>query len=127
MAYKIDVESSFESIWRYNIFLMCGGDDSQGEKLYVVSSQDVVADEGHEVVEPPLGCQLPRKLSLESEDAESIRVILYIVPHTLPTVRDISQTPPFEMSVTIKHCGEQIYHRVHLVDQWSGDSIEINL
>ncbi|MFI3278572.1 MAG: hypothetical protein SNH13_01380 [Rikenellaceae bacterium] len=125
--YRIDVDCSFESVWRYNMVLMCGGYDATDEQLYVVSREDIIAEQGNEGEEVPPAVLLPRRITLDAQDAQRIRVILYIVPHTLPQQKDISQTPPFELTITVENRGDVVYHRVHHVDQWSGDSIEINL
>ncbi len=127
--YTIEVESSFEQMWRYNTIIMCGGYASapSSEQLYVVSSKDIISD-----IENPIECQpdnyaLPRRVILEAKAADNIRVIVYIVPHTLPLGRDVEQLPPFDAEVKIQCGTEVVYNTTHKVNQWGGASIEIKL
>ncbi len=127
--YKIDVESDFEQLWRYNTIVMCGGYDSppSSQQLYVVSSKDIISDIENPIECEPVGYTLPRRVTLEAEAADHIRVIVYVIPHTLPLGREVEHYPSFDVDVKISRMGESIYHATHNVNQWGGASIEIKL
>ncbi|MFR9602282.1 MAG: hypothetical protein SNG02_00230 [Rikenellaceae bacterium] len=127
--YTIEVESSFEQMWRYNTIVMCGGygPAPSSEQLYVVSKEDIISDIENLIECEPKGYELPRKVTLEAEAAAAIRVIIYVVPHTLPLGREVDNFPPFDLYVRITKKSKSIYAAIHEVNQWGGASIEINL
>ena len=52
---------------------------------------------------------------------------IYIVPNTLPESRIVADSAPFEVAVSISHGDSVVYNRRLLINQWSGDNIEIKL
>ncbi len=127
MMYTIEVESSYEQLWRYNMIVMCGGFSATSESLYVVSQRDIISDIENPIECEPDGYTLPRRVSLRAAKADNIRAIVYVVPHTLPIGRDVDQNPAFDALVTITKSGKEIYRNIHKVNQWGGASIEIKI
>ncbi|MFI3319973.1 MAG: hypothetical protein SNH01_04195 [Rikenellaceae bacterium] len=125
--YKIEVETQFEESWRYNLVVMCGGYTASAKQLYVVSTEDTIAEIEDFQTTKPDGYTLPRQLSLKAKRADNIRALVYVIPHTPPANRDIEEFAPFEMSIKIARDGKEIYSQIHDINQWSGSSIEIKL
>ncbi|MFI3302075.1 MAG: hypothetical protein SNH35_04460 [Rikenellaceae bacterium] len=125
--YTIEVKSSFEQLWRYNTIIMCGGFSPDDELLYVVSTKDIISDMENPIESAPADFTLPRSVMLNADDAEHIRTIIYITPHTLPLGREVKENPPFDVDVTITKDLKNIYSSKHQVNQWGGASIEIKL
>ncbi len=125
--YKIEVECSYEQLWRYNTIIMCGGFSGSEESLYVVSKEDIISDTEHPIESEPSDFVLPRRVELTAESADHIRAIIYVVPHTLPLSRDVDECPPFDVEVTITNGVKKIYSSTHPVNQWGGASIEIKI
>ncbi len=125
--YTIEVESSYEQLWRYNTIIMCGGFSRNDEQLYVVSAKYIISDTENPIDSEPEGFTLPRRVELNAESADHIRAIIYITPHTLPLGRVVEQNPSFDVKVIITKEQNQIYSKLHPVNQWGGASIEIKL
>lgn len=127
--YTIEVISSFEEYWRYNTILMCGGYSDTGEELYVVSQKDVIAEVGDEIRLAPKGYTSPRVTVLECEECDNIRLMVYMVPNTLPkgSKARIENFPPFDATIIIRRGDELIYDEIITVNQWSGISKEIKI
>ncbi|MFI3292187.1 MAG: hypothetical protein SNG27_01205 [Rikenellaceae bacterium] len=125
--YLIEVESSFEQLWRYNTIVMCGGYSATSEQLYVVSQEDIISPEDSPIESEPEGYELPRRVSLKGDKADNIRAIIYVVPHILPLGRGVEESPDFDLEIKISKGKKIIYNTTHQVNQWGGASIEIKL
>ncbi|MFI3282523.1 MAG: hypothetical protein SNG10_03230 [Rikenellaceae bacterium] len=127
--YLIEVENSYEQLWRYNTIVMCGGYSPSPEnaELYVVSTEDIISQIETPIEGEPAGYKLPRRVNLEAAAADHIRVIVYLVAHTLPLGREVSMSPAFDLEVKISKDSEVVYNTTHKVNQWGGASIEIKL
>lgn len=125
--FNIQIRSTYAEIWRYNIAISCGCTDSAGNVVEVVGEQDNVAPVGSNLKVAPDGFTLPREVRLSTLETEGIVAYIYIVPHTLPAQRDIAESEPFKLSVKVSAGRDTIYNVVHMVNQWSGTSIELKL
>ncbi len=125
--YTIEVECSYEQLWRYNTIIMCGGFSTKDEQLYVESTKDIISDVENTIECAPADFELPRKVTLRVDKADHIRAIIYVIPHILPLGRDVDENPPFDIEVTITKGTKKIYATPHQVNQWGGASIEIKL
>ncbi len=125
--YSIDVESSYEELWRYNIIVMCGGYSASQERLYVTSQEDIISPVGSSLDCEPEGYKLPHVVSLNAAKADNIRAIIYLVPHTLPRGKEVAAYSDFDLEVTVTRGKKIIYQSTHKANQWGGASIEIKL
>ncbi|MFR9620560.1 MAG: hypothetical protein SNH63_04985 [Rikenellaceae bacterium] len=129
--YTIRVQSHYEQMWRYNLMAMCAGYDAAGERLYVASAERVFNDDlnrGRVKLPPaPLDFVVGEPFVLECGAAESIHLIVYAVTHTLPEDRDVEQSPPFDMRITIERGSQMIYDQLHEVNQWGGATVDIEM
>lgn len=123
--YKVQLRSTYAELWRYNIYMLCGESDAEGQSLQVIPVQSKVASVGDNLREAPKGFEGPRELSATIEAEQRVEVYVYVVPHTLPTNTDTEQVSPFKMRIKVTADKEEIYNTVHHINQWSGDSIEL--
>jgi hypothetical protein len=65
------------------------------------------------------------KLSLKTPACESIECLVYLIPHTLPAVREIEDASPFQIKIVVKRGTKTLHEELHQVNQWSGASIEL--
>ncbi len=124
----IDIHCGFAELWRYNIFVICGGFDSSGERCDFVSAGSEVAPAGANLEEPPAEAAKPRDLRIVTAECDSVTAYVYVIPHTLPTSRDVDSCRPFTLDVKVTASdGATLYEVKHGINQWSGASIEIKL
>ncbi len=117
--YTISVTCSYDELYRYNTVVMCGGYNASGEEIYVVSQRDDASQGGE--------FSLPQIVQLRAQRAQSIRIIVYLIAHTMPEKREVEASPPFEIDIEVEQDGREIYHKSHEVNQWGGTAIEIEL
>lgn len=126
--FTIHVHSGFAELWRYNTAVMCGGFDSNGERVDFVSAQSTVAPVGANLKRAPEGLAADRDLEVTTAECDSMTAYVYLVPNTLPLSREIDDCRPFTLKVKVTTSdGETLYDVAHKVNQWSGASIEIRL
>ncbi len=86
-----------------------------------------MASVGSNLEAAPSDYSADRRLSIATAEGEYINVLIYVLPHTLPTTNDIIKTKPFSLIVTIaKDDNDVIVNRVFSINQWSGDNIALN-
>ena len=125
--FQISVRSNFAELWRYNIVVTCGAFDSTGEQIATTSSQSVVAAVGDNLKSAPAEAEGSRDMKVVSVPCDNIKAYIYLMPHTLPSVRTPEDTPAFGVRVKVKADDEVVYNVVHKVNQWSGVTIELKL
>ena len=123
--YNIHLRSTYPELWRYNIYMLCGESDAEGESLQVVPVESKVASVGDNLSEAPKGFDGPRELKATLDAEQTVEVYVYVVPHSLPTNCEVEQVQPFKMRLKVTADGEEIYNTVHRINQWAGDSIEL--
>ncbi len=125
-SFKISVSSSFEELWRYNLVLVCELCSANGERIEFLSEESFVAPVGSNLTTPPSDDGVNRKLSLSTKEGDHLNILVYVVPHTLPTTNDIIKTKPFPLIVkVVDNKKEVLVNQVFKVNQWSGDNIAL--
>lgn len=126
-GYKIEITSSYEEFWRYNVALMCGCFDASGARTGFVSTEDCIAEVGAHLQAPPADYPSRRKIRLEIPACDHMIFYLYVIPHTLPETNDTTETTPFTLQMrTTSPDGKETKQTFH-INQWSGASIEMPL
>lgn len=125
--FQVKVSSSYAELWRYNIIVMGGGFNADGERVDFSSERSEIAPVGSNLSEAPEGTDKSRRLAITLNDSESIAAYVYLIPHTLPINRAIEATQPFDLKVEVLRDKEAIYKVTHKINQWSGASIELKL
>ena len=123
--FKVTISSKFEELWRYNIIVVCELCSANGERLDFCSQESFVAPVGSNLSAPPAEYDPNRKITIESNDGDYLNMLLYVIPHTLPSTNDISKTKPFPMVVKVQSEGEVLINQVFDINQWSGDNIAL--
>jgi hypothetical protein len=124
--YTITLESDFSEFWRFNLHVQ-GEVLASGERCDMVDFVAEVASVGSDLDAPPVGYKPHDRVQLSTHEGDGLRLYIYIMPHTMPRALKISDTPDFEFCVTVEHEGKRVYHRRHVVSQWSGANIEVSL
>lgn len=125
--YSIEVTSSFQEFWRYNIALMCGCFDADDKRIGFASVENTVADVGSDLTTPPTDYPEQRYIRLEAPDAHHLLLYIYIIPHTLPKGSDVAEQHPFPLQIRIVRGGHTINEFAYAINQWSGASIELRI
>ncbi len=124
-AYKIEIESDFPRFWRYNIAVTCGLMDADNRQIGFVPAEDKIAPIGSNLDKCPAVVAAHRRFVFTADDCAMLRMFVYIIPHTLPTEKLITDCKPFRISIKVSYAGTVIVNEKHEVNQWSGASIEI--
>ena len=125
-GFKIEISSSFEYFWRYNVAVTCGCFDAQGERVGFASADDHIADVGADMKNPPQGYVSPRTVTVSTVPFDHLLMYIYVIPHTLPEGRDVAEYKPFDLKVRITRDGKGVVNKVYSVNSWSGASIELS-
>ena len=88
-GFSVEVESRYEGWWRYNVTILCGCFDADGDRIGFASAESVVAPVGSDLSAPPEGAAAERRIGIRSIACDHIVMYVYIVPHTLPETREI--------------------------------------
>ena len=124
--FKISVSSRFEELWRYHIVLVCELCDANGERIDYLAEESFIAAVGSNLEVPPVDYSVDRTLRIATKEGDYINVLVYVVPHTLPSTNDIFKTKPFSLVVKIENeQKEPLVNQVFKVNQWSGDNISL--
>ena len=124
--FTISLDTDFEEFWRYNLVAMAQV-MRNGEQLEILKHRSEIAPVGAELREPPKGYVAERDVVLRSGDADALVLYIYVIPHTLPRVTHTNDAPPFELRVKVKHGTTNVYSHRHMINQWSGDNIAIDI
>lgn len=124
-SYSIIVSSNYAELWRYNIAIVAACLDENHNQLEVVAERSHLADVGANVSVAEQGWMARHKLSLTTPKCDAIETLIYLIPHSLPNVREIDEQPPFDVRIAVERAGEMLHDQVHKVNQWSGASVEL--
>ncbi len=125
--YSIEIKSDFQEFWRYNLMVMCAGYNHSGDKLFTVSGQDIVAQIGDELQTKPDSYPANRVLNLETPPSTTLKLLIYVIPHTLPVSSDVDGSRPFTLQIEVVSRGESLYRSMESINQWSGASLQIDI
>lgn len=121
-TYSIHLTTDFGEWSRYNVFMMgrCHtGDGTEGDYIHLISRGNTDGN----TFTPSTDAR--RHLTLDTTPCAEFELYIYIVANTLPASRIISQSPPFEVEVTIRTPEGEVYAKPHTVNQWGGATIYI--
>ncbi len=128
-GFDVEVSSRYEGWWRYNVTIICGCFDVDGNRVGFASAEDIAAPVGSDLSCPPEGMAAAgnRQIEIHSAACDHIVMYLYIVPHTLPETREIGDVAPFDVRLRIDYAGKPLNDTHYKINQWSGASLEIKL
>ena len=126
-GFSVEVESRYEGWWRYNVTILCGCFDADGNRIGFASAESVVAPVGSDLSAPPEGAAAERRIGIRSIACDHIVMYVYIVPHTLPDTREIGDVAPFDVRLRVGYGGVPFGDMHYRINQWSGASLEIKL
>ena len=124
--YTITIECKYSEFWRYNL-TVTGAVMAEGSRKEWISYSDEVAQVGANLAERPSSYKRPESIVITTDAGDALTLYIYILPHSLPIARVVSECVPFELHVTINHGDDVVYNRRLEVNQWSGDNIEIKV
>ena len=124
--YTITIECKYSEFWRYNLSIS-GAVFASEERKEWINYSDEVAHVGANLSLRPASYTRGERLVVETTEGDALTLYIYILPHSLPITRVVSECSPFELHVSIKHGEEMLYDRRLEINQWSGDNIEIKL
>ena len=125
--FNIRVSSQFEELWRYNIVVICELCSAKGERIEYKSAESIVAPVGSNLNSAPADYNADRALVLESGDGNHLNLLIYVIPHTLPSIDDISITSPFPLLVKVTKDDKEVANHIFEINQWSGDNISLKV
>lgn len=126
-SFQITVCSNYAELWRYNIAVVAACFDRDHNQMEVVAERSHLADVGANLRVAEEGWMARRKLSLKTPECVAIEVLVYLIPHTLPSEREIEDAAPFPIKIVVKRGAEVVHDALHHVNQWSGASVELKL
>ena len=126
--FTISLQSRYAELWRYNIVLTCGCFDEAGERTDFLSKESFVAAVGSNLDCAPASLEKHSAMTLSTKPCASIVAYIYLIPHSLPPTRAVvEEYAPFDMKIRIMADKDEIYAKIHKINQWSGASIELKL
>ncbi len=122
--FTIEVRSSYEGFWRYNVAMTCGCFDSEGRRTGFATASSQLAEVGANRSESPAGAH-DRRIELHTDPCAAFDCFLYVIPHTLPADNDIAATRTFPLEVVVRADGRTLRRERYAINPWSGASIEL--
>lgn len=131
-GFSVEIASSYDQLWRYNLALTCGcfddiGKGSDNPRKDFIAAEDFIAPVGANLTRCPDDYPADRTLRFTTVSCDYLLMYLYVIPHTLPQERDISDCEPFPLRITVKRGNAIIHEHLYEINCWSGASIELRL
>lgn len=124
--YVITIKSDYQELWRYNIIVM-GEVLVNGERVELLKLKDEIAPLDSDLAAPPEGCELNRKIVLQSVPGEELVLCIYLLPHTLYYDRTSKEYRPFDLTIAVEHNNKMEFRKHFFVNYWSGINIDLFL
>lgn len=125
--YTIEVSCRDQRWWRYNVDMMCGAFDEEGQRIGFTAASSRLAEVGANLKEPPTGVKVPTKVRLETDACATARCLIYILPHSLPTEPATDENAPLPIVVQMGCNGQPLRQEEHEVNPWGGGSFSFEL
>lgn len=131
-GFEVEITSDYGELWRYNLAVTCGcfagsGDSEHDQRLDFIAAEDTVAPVGANLQHRPDNCPSDRTIRFSTVGCDYLLMYVYVIPHTLPAERDISECKPFELQIKVLRGGKLLHNALYDVNCWSGASIELRL
>ena len=123
--FTFSMECSVNDSWRHNIDLMYVCYDASGEKISHGAVEDHIAPVGTNLKSSPMGLGGSRKVEIVTDKCEHVRLLGYVNTHSMPTIKSVSQLPPFPLKVKVVADDELLYEKVRKVSVWGGDAVDL--
>lgn len=110
----LTLTTSYAENWRYNILVTLSIQNSEGEQVGFHSIEDSPLPLGNQNQSAPEGFLRQRRVEVEFEPCDKIRLYVYILPNSLPettTLKGIKTTFPLQVKIA---CPEKVY----LSEKW---------
>lgn len=118
--FTVQMRCNYKELWRYNIVVVAACFDEEHNCVDMASERRDFAEVGSNLKAAPEGFKFPCEVVLTTPACHSIEAIVYLIPNTLPSARQISQSEPFGMDITVRKGDEEIYSKNHKINQWAG-------
>jgi hypothetical protein len=99
---------------------------AEGERIEYKSKESNIAPVGSNLSAPPIDYDSKRTIVLESGEGDFVNLLVYVIPHTLPSTSDIYKTKNFHLTVKVEADKEILLNQVFDINQWSGDNISLD-
>lgn len=122
--YKISIKCDFEEFWRYNYIVT--GEVLIGEQrtdfIKYSNIAKAIDSDGHFDPDKVDKC---RDVVLETAAGEHLILYIYVVPHAMPTIRDVKDAKFFTMHIAVEQDGKMLHSRHHDINPYSGINLEL--
>lgn len=131
-GFTVEIGCDYADFWKYNVAVTCGcfeggGDPDRDTRTDFVAAEDTVAPAGSNLAARPDNCPEHRGVSFTTVPCDYLLMYVYIIPHTLPAVRNIDDCRPFGLDIRVRRGNATIYDRRHSINCWAGASIELRI
>lgn len=123
--FKVTISSRFDELWRYNIvgvYELCSAD---GSRIDYTAEESFIAAVGSQLQGPPSDYNHNRTLNYTSGEGDHLNLLVYIIPHTLPTTDIVAEAKNFPLIIKVECNGEVVVNRVFDINQFSGENISL--
>ncbi len=121
-GFRIELTSTSDRWWRFNIELLCEALDEGEQRIAFCSAHSTIAEIGVKPQDLPDNPTHPNPLRLTTPPCDHARLFLYLIPHTLPDEREVEAAPPFPAVLSLYYNRKLIHREIVLVNQWCGAS-----
>ncbi len=123
--YTIDLICTDPAWWRFNVEMICGALDDEGHQIGFVTASSRIAEVGANLKSAPPRTQVATTLRLETPMCVAAKLIVHIIPHSMPAERQVAEVNPLELHLAI-YCDDQLLrNEEQLVNPWSGASMTL--
>ena len=125
-GFKVEIVSDYEQFWCYNVVVMCGCFDEEGNQVDFVPVEEIVAPVNVGLKCKPSGYPACKTIRFDAPECDHLLMHICIIPHTLPCEEDCCDRDEFVFGVKITHGEDVIHNEQHRANRWSGVSLELN-
>ena len=126
-GFQVEIASDYEQFWCYNVVVMCGCFDEEGNQVDFVSAEEIVAPVNVGLKCKPSGYPSCKTIRFNAPECDHLHMHICIIPHTLPLEENgCGGRDEFAFMVKISHAEEVIHNEQHRANRWSGVSLEVN-
>lgn len=123
--YKVELLCDYPEWWRYNVYMMVVGFDSEGNNAVFNNLIDKIYDANYrgDLREAPADYTISRDISLITSECAYVEIYIYVVANTFPQSDVISDSPSFDARLRVSAEGRVLKDKIYEVNQWGGLTI----
>lgn len=126
--WRVAISSSFGEWWRYNVYIILAGFDSEGRRVdYGSVIDEIYHASAEERTAPPADYPADRISAACGKKCAKTTVLVYVLTNTFPHSIRVADSPDFQASIEIELDGVAVRQFDFKVNQFGGATFDFEL